>query len=88
MPAKVKQSINISKSRIRQEGGFVVLPIKEYHKLREASAPTYYLTGKAAERHDREVEEALKEYREGKTITADSLSQALEICEGTKNRKN
>ena len=88
MPTKVKQSINISKSKIRKEGGFVVLPIKEYHKLQEASVPTYYLTGKAAKKHDREVAEAMKEYREGKTIAADSLSQALEIYEGTKNRKN
>ena len=73
------RNVVVSKEKIKEEGGVVVLPLKEYHRLLEKSAPTYYLTGKAAERLDKLVEEGLKEYSEGRTITAPSLKDALKI---------
>lgn len=57
----------------------VILPLKEYQKLRERAVPTYYLKGKAAERLDKLVEQGLKEYREGKTVKARSLDEAMKF---------
>lgn len=64
----------------------VILPLKEYDKLREKAVPTYYLKGKEAEELDKLVEEGLRDHREGKTIKASSLKKALRIYEkGSKN---
>lgn len=57
----------------------VTLPAKIYRQLLDAAIPTYYLTGKAATDLDKLVEEGLREYAEGKTITASSISDALAI---------
>ncbi|GEM_PF-1284145 len=62
-------TITIHKEKIREEGGLVILPLKEYQKLCEMAVQTYYLKGKAAEKLDKLVEKGLKEYREGKTET-------------------
>lgn len=70
-------TISISKQRIQKEKGFVVLPIKEYQALVQRSVPEYFLTGKAALRLDKRVREGEKEYKAGKTISADSISSAL-----------
>ena len=78
-------TITISKTKIQKDGGVIILSLKEYQKLREQAVPTYYLTGKEAERVDKLVEEGLKEYKEGKTISADSLTSALRKY--AKNRK-
>ena len=78
-------TIGIQKSKIEKQKGVVILPIREYQKLLERAVPTYYLTGKAARDLDRLVDEGLKEYREGKTIKAESLTEALKVYE--KNRK-
>ncbi len=69
--------ITISRERIAKSRGIVVLPIKEYYRL--LMVPTYQLKGKAAEKLDKLVEEGLREYREGKTIKASSLKEALKI---------
>ena len=69
--------VAISREKVKKEDGVVILSIKEYRRLLEKSAPAYYLTGKAAERLDRLVEEGLKEYRDGKAISAPSLRDAL-----------
>ncbi|OGY90913.1 MAG: hypothetical protein A3H70_01680 [Candidatus Komeilibacteria bacterium RIFCSPLOWO2_02_FULL_48_11] len=61
------------------EKGFVVLGLDEYESLKKSAVPTYYLTGKAAERLDCEVEQALQEDREGKTIEASSIREAMSI---------
>ena len=74
-------TISIPKSKIKKEGGVVVLSLKEYQKLYERAVPTYYLKGKAAERIDRLVEEGLRDYRAGRTISANSLSEALALYE-------
>ncbi|MDP3764391.1 MAG: hypothetical protein Q8Q95_02100 [bacterium] len=72
-------SVTISKNKIKIEGDKVVMTLKEYHKLLEKSATVYYLKGKQALRLDKLVEDGLKEYHEGKTITAPSLKEALKI---------
>jgi len=64
----------------------VILPLKEYDKLRESAMPTYYLKGKDAEALDKLVKNGLKDHREGKTIKASSLKGALRIYE--KDSKN
>ena len=60
-------TITISQSKIQQQKGVVILPLKEYKKLLEQAVPTYYLKGKEAKKLDRLVSEGLREYREGKT---------------------
>lgn len=62
------------KKKIRKEGGVVILSLEEYRKLCERAVPTYYLSGKEAERLDKLVEGGLKEYREGKTKVIKSLA--------------
>ncbi len=70
-------TISISKAKVQKEKGVVVLPVEEYRRLLAASVPTYYLTGKAATRLDALVEKSLREYREGKTVSAGSMAEAL-----------
>ena len=69
-----KNLITIPREAARKAGGFVILPIKEYEKLREQSVPTYYLSGKEAKELDKLVREGEKEYREGKCESIKSLS--------------
>ena len=70
-------TITLSKSKVREENGMVVLPVKEYQRLLVAAVPTVYLTGKAALKLDKLVEDSMREYRAGKTITASSISEAV-----------
>jgi len=70
-------TITVRRSDVQKQKGMVILPVEEYRKLLKQAVPTYYLTGKAAQRLDRLVEHGLKEYREGKTIQAGSLKEAL-----------
>lgn len=49
-------TITIQKSKIKEEKGAVILPLKEYQKLLERAVPAYYLSGKEAEELDRLVE--------------------------------
>jgi len=70
----IKDSISVSKRTIRQKGGVVILPLKEYEKLRKRAVPTYYLKGKEAKELDKLVEDGLKEYKEGKCKTIKSLA--------------
>lgn len=69
-----RSAIQISKQRVRQKRGVVVLDLEEYEKLREQAIPTYYLTGKAAEHIDKLYEERMKEYRQGKCKSIKSLA--------------
>lgn len=64
------------------------MSLNEYQKLCERAVPTYYLTDKGAEKLDKLVENGLKDYKEGKTISASSLKEALRIYGKQKNRKN
>ncbi|MDP3725617.1 MAG: hypothetical protein Q8R36_00290 [bacterium] len=67
-------NITIQKRKIDKQKGVVILPLKEYEKLREQAVPTYYLTGKAARDLDKLVDEGLTEYRAGKTKDIRSLA--------------
>lgn len=67
-------TITISKKKIKEDGGVVVLPLKEYRKLCEQAIPTYYLKGRAAEKLDKLVENGLKDYRAGETKNLKSLA--------------
>jgi len=81
-------SITISEKNVRREGGLVILPLREYEELREKAIPTYYLEGKEAEELDKLVEEGVEDYRNGKTIKASSLREALEIYDRKQNKKH
>ena len=70
-------TITIQKSKIKEEKEVVILPVKEYQKLLERAVPTHYLSGKEAEKVDKLAEKGMKEYREGKTIKAGSIKEAL-----------
>ncbi|MFH1968088.1 MAG: hypothetical protein ABIJ84_01740 [bacterium] len=80
-------TITIPKIKIRKEGGVVILPIKEYQKLCERAVPAYYLKGQEAEKLDKLVEEGLREYRQGKCISAKSVTHALKIY-ARENKRN
>lgn len=80
--------ITISKRNIRRQGGFVILPLREYEELREKAIPTYCMEGKEAEELDKLVEEGLKDYRDGKTIKASSMRNALKIYDRKRNKKH
>ncbi|MEK7502961.1 MAG: hypothetical protein AAB556_00775 [Patescibacteria group bacterium] len=67
-------TITLPKEKIEKAGGLVILPIEEYEKLRQASVPTYYLSGKEAEELDKLVEQGLKDHKTGKTRKIKSLS--------------
>jgi len=83
-----KNSIIISKEEIKKKGGIVILSLREYRKLCERAVPNYYLKGKEAEELDKLVEEGLREYQEGRAISAPSLKEALKIYGRRKKNKN
>ena len=67
-------TITLSQARVTEQKDVVVLPVAEYRRLLAASVPTHYLTGKAALRLGKLVDEGLREYREGKTRQIKSLA--------------
>jgi len=69
-----QSAIAVSRARIVKKKGVVILDLEEYEKLRARAVPTYYLTGKAAERLDKVAEKGLKEYRAGKCRSITSLA--------------
>ena len=73
--AKGSDSVTISRKEVEKKGGVVILGLREYQKLCEQAAPTYYLTGKEAEELDELVREGMREYRAGKTTKIKSLSE-------------
>jgi len=70
-------AITISKAEVNKKEGVVILPLKEYRELMWRTVPEYYLTGKAAERLDKLIKDGLRAHREGKTVLASSISDAL-----------
>ena len=80
-------TVAIPKRKIHREGGVVILSLNEYRKLSEQAVPTYYLKGKEAKELDTLVENGLKEYRAGKTISARSMGDALKIY-AKKNKRS
>ena len=65
----------VIKKKIDRKNGIVILPLKEYERLKEQAIPTYYLTGKTARALDTLVEEGLKEHRAGRTRKVRSLAE-------------
>ena len=59
---------------MQKQKGMVVLPIKEYQRLLAAAIPTYYLTGKAALKLDKLVDDGMRDYKAGKTRVLRSLA--------------
>lgn len=68
------KSVTVSKKKVEETNGMVVLPVKEYQRLLAAAIPHYYLTGKAARDLDKLVEEGMRDYRTGRTRTLKSLA--------------
>ncbi len=81
-------NISVSERKIEKQKGVVILPLKEYQKLCEKAVPTYCLEGGEAKELDKLVKEGLKDYKEGRTIKASSLKEAMEIYGRKKNQKN
>ena len=67
------KTITIPK-KLDKEEDLVVIPRQEYEKMKAQGIPTFYLKGKAAEKLDLRVTQALKEYRAGKTREIKSLA--------------
>ncbi len=57
-------------------------------KGKKYQVPVYQLHGKAAERLDERVREAMAEYKAGKTISASSIDEALRMYARKKNKKD
>ena len=72
MDKKSQKNIVLTPELIKD--GVVILPLEEYQKLCKRAVPTYYLSGKEAEELDKLVEEGLREYREGKCKSIESLA--------------
>ena len=72
-----RMAITVSKAEVKKKGGVVILPLKEYKRLVERAVPEYYLTGKAAERLDKLIKGGLRAHREGRTVLASSISDAM-----------
>ncbi|MDP3948983.1 MAG: hypothetical protein Q8Q17_03480 [bacterium] len=65
-------TITIPKNLIKNDD-LIVLPRKEYEKMKAHMTPVFFLKGKGARRLDKRVNEALREYREGKTESLESF---------------
>lgn len=67
--------ITLSKEKIKQQNGVVVLPLIEYRRLLQKSFfPTYYLKDEEAVELDNLVDNGLKDYHQGKTQVISSLN--------------
>jgi len=75
------KTITIPKKLDKEKEEDIVIPRQKYEKMKTYGIPTLYLKGKAAEKLERRVTKALKDYKEGKTIEASSLEEALKIYE-------
>ena len=79
------KTITISRKEIQKKGGLIILPLKEYQKLLERAVPAYYLKNREASDLDRLVEKGLREYRDGKTVEATSMKDAMRVYARKKN---
>ncbi|MDO8523311.1 MAG: hypothetical protein Q7S12_03460 [bacterium] len=78
--------ITIARKRIEKQKGVVVLPLAEYRKLLERAVPEHWLSGKSAKKLDILVENGLRDLKGGKTIRANSISEALNAYRGKNGR--
>ncbi len=72
--ATVKKNISIPENIISQQGGIVILTLKEYQLLCKRAAPTYYLDEDEAKKTDLMVAEGVKAYKKGKCKKIKSLA--------------
>lgn len=61
--------------KIAGDDDLIVIPRKEYERMRARMFPAVSLNGKRAARLDRRVEKALRDYRQGKTRRIESLAE-------------
>ena len=61
--------------RVAKDDDLVIMPRKEYERMKARMFPEVYLSGKKAERLDRRVGNALRIYRQGKTRKIESLAE-------------
>lgn len=66
-------TITIPKNLIKNDD-LVIIPRKEYEKMKAQMIPTFYLKGKEADKLDKLVKDGLKDYRDGKCKTIKSLA--------------
>jgi hypothetical protein len=67
-------TVTLQKENIKTENGVVVLPIKEYERLRANTVPVFYLSGREATKLDSLVEKGIENHKAGKTRKIKSLS--------------
>ena len=60
-------------SSIAKMGELVVLPRKEFEKMRAQIVPSFFLKGKGAKRLDKRASEGLREYHKRKTELLESF---------------
>ncbi len=65
-------TITIPKNLIKNED-LIVIPRREYEKMKSQMIPTHYLTGRAAGRLDKLVKDGLREYKAHKTESLESF---------------
>ena len=68
--------ITISKKELPNDD-LVIIPRREYERLKSGQVPVHYLRGGAARRLDRRVASALREHRSGKTKLTNSLDELI-----------
>lgn len=68
------RTTTIPKNTIDKKNGVVILPLKEYERLRSQAVPTYYLSGKTAQDLDMLVEKGLHDYQTAQTKKIRALS--------------
>ena len=83
----VKDAVAVVEKEVKKKGGVVVLSLEEYRKLLEQAVPTYQLYGKEAEDLDELVREGMREYKAGEIIKASSISEAMKIYDGKRQKK-
>lgn len=67
----------LKKADIPTNDDLVVIPRREYESLKASQIPVVFLKGKAAQRLDRRVAAALREYKAGKLKPIQSLRELL-----------
>ena len=68
------KAVVVPRSVVDNEGGVVILPIREYRRLLQNTVPAVYLTGRKARALDRLVETGLQEEFDGDTREIGSLA--------------
>ncbi len=70
------KAVTISKEIIKNDD-VVVMPRREYERMKASMVPTQFLKGKAAVRLDKRVARSLEEHRRGLTKRIRSLADLM-----------